>query len=849
MKPYGACRLCLVEVAGDARPVTACDTEIRAGMDVRTHTETLERLRRTQLRLMAEHYPAAAVVAEPDLPFHRDLRQYGVTPHDRPARAAWSDDTHPYLGVDMSRCIHCYRCVRICDEVQGQFVWQVWQRGEQTHVRPASGTSLLTSDCTSCGACVDTCPSGALFDKQRQRLGAAETWTTTTCVYCAVGCQMEVGRRAEQVVAVRPANGAVNRGHLCAKGRYAFEFAAAPERVTRPMIRRGTRWEVVGWDDALDHTAERLRQVIRGVGPDAVGVLGSARGTNEENYLIQKFARLVAGTNNVDCCARVCHAPSAAALKQMLGAGAATNSFDDIERAALIMICGANPTENHPIVGARIKQAVLHGTKLIVVDPRRIELAQYADLHLAPRPGRNVPLLNAMACAILEEGLIDPAFVAERVDGLEDFTTFLGAFRPEAVAAECGVAAATIRAAARLYAQAESAMCFHGLGVTEHLQGTEGVMTLINLALLTGNIGKPGAGINPLRGQNNVQGAAHMGCEPGLLPGSQDLESAGERFEALWGAPIPRRRGLSLMGMMDAAANGGLKALWAYGYDIYLTLPGAAATARALGGLDLVIVQDLFLNETARAFGTVFLPAASVFERDGTFMNSDRRVQRVRQVVPPPDEARPDLWIICELARRLGAGKWFDFDDAESVWNEVRRVWPAGAGLSYARIEGESLHWPCPTEDHPGTPILHAGRFARGPRAALRTIPYVPTTETVTDDLPFLLCTGRDLYHFNAGTMTSRTPNALLRSTDSLQLSSQDAARLGVTDGDKLVVRSRYGEAVLPARVSDQVAPGMLYTTFHDPSSFVNRLTSPVRDRHVETPEYKVTAVALARQE
>jgi formate dehydrogenase major subunit len=850
LKPYGACRLCLVEVAGEARPVTACDTAIRAGMDVRTHTPALERLRRTQLQLMAARYPATAVAAEPDLPFHRELLRYDVTPGDRPPVVAWTDDTHPYLGVDMNRCIHCNRCVRICDEVQGQFVWQVWERGERTHVRPASGASLLTSGCTSCGACTDTCPSGALFDKQVQRLGAAEDWTTTTCVYCAVGCQMEVGRRGERVVAVRPANGAVNRGHLCSKGRYAFEFASSPERVTRPMIRRGGDWEVVGWDDALDYTAERLRRILAAAGPDAVGVLGSARATNEENYLIQKFARVVAGTNNVDCCARVCHAPSAAALKSMLGAGAATNSFDDIERAALILICGASPTENHPIVGARIKQAVLRGAKLVVIDPRRIELAHYADIHLALRPGRNVPLLNAMACTIIEEGLFDRAFIAARVDEMEEFTTFVRDFRPEAVAAECGVTAEAIRAAARLYAQTSPAMCFHGLGVTEHVQGTEGVMALIDLALLTGNVGKPGAGINPLRGQNNVQGAAHMGCDPGVLTGSQDMETARERFESVWGAPIPRRRGLSLLGMMDAAAGGRLAALWAFGYDIYLTLPDAAATARALGGLELLIVQDLFLNETARAFGTVFLPAASVFERDGTFMNSDRRVQRVRRVVPPPGEARPDLWIICELARRLDAAKAFDFTDAESVWNEVRAVWPAGAGLSYPRLERESLHWPCPTRDHPGTPILHAATFGHGhPRTALRRIPYVPTAETVSDELPYLLCTGRHLYHFNAGTMTYRTPNALLRRTDTLQLSSQDATRLGVRDGDAVVVRSRYGEVILPAQISDQVTPGVLYTTFHDPASFVNRLTSPVRDRLTETPEYKVTAVTLSLSE
>lgn len=847
LAPTGACRLCTVEVEGESRPVTACNLRLRDGLVIRTHTEALERLRRTLLELMARHYPAEAIAAEPDLPLHRWLRDYGVTPLSEPPAVAWRDDTHPYLGVAMNRCIHCYRCVRICDEVQGQFVWKAWQRGETTHVRPATGTSLLESECTSCGACVDTCPSGALFDKQTARLGAAQEWITTTCVYCAVGCQMEAGKRDNRIVAVRPADGAVNRGHLCAKGRYAFEFTQSPDRATQPMIRRNGEWKQASWDEALDFSAERLRAIIERDGPDAVGVLGSARATNEDNYLAQKFARVVVGTNNVDNCARVCHTPSAAALKMMLGTGAATNTFDDIERAALIMVVGANPTHNHPIVGARIKQAVLRGAKLIVIDPRRTELAQYADIHLAITPGCNVPLLNAMAGTIIDEALTDNDFIAERVDDYDAFAEFAGEYLPETVGAACGVPANDIRAAARLYASAKPAMCFHGLGLTEHTQGTEGVMALINLALLTGNLGRPGAGINPLRGQNNVQGAAQMGCDPGVLTGAVDVNEARARFESIWGAALPRTRGRSLIDMMDAASKGTLKALWVVGYDIYQTLPNATATAQSLGKLDLLIVQDLFLNETARVFGTVFLPAASVFERDGTFMNSDRRVQRVRRIVAPPGEARPDAWIVCELAKRMGAGKHFEFADAESIWNEVRAVWPGGAGLSYARIWNESLHWPCPDEKHPGTPILHAAAFAHGARAALRAIPYIRSEEVTSDEYPFLLTTGRSLYHFNAGTMTRRTPNAALERTDCLDISAADAQPLGIADGDRVTVTSRHGETALPARVSDSVPKGVLYATFHDPSSWVNRLTSSHRDRYVKTPEYKLTAVALRR--
>ncbi len=847
VKPSGSCRLCSVTVDGEPRPVASCTTTACDGMVVRTHTPDLESLRRTLLELMAEHYPSSALAAEPEHSFHRYLAQYGVTPKSREPKKAWRDDTHPYIGVDMDRCIHCYRCVRICDELQGQFVWKAWQRGEDTHIRPATGSSLLTSECTSCGACVDACPSGALFDKQPKRLGAANKWTTTTCAYCAVGCQMEVGSRDETIVAIRPVQAATNRGHLCVKGRYAFEFTQASDRQTQPMIRRNGVWEVVGWGEALDFTAQRLREIIERDGPDAIGLLGSARATNEDNYVMQKFARLAVGTNNIDACARVCHQPSAAALKTMLGTGAATNSFDDIERASLIMICGANPTANHPVVGARIKQAVLKGAKLIVVDPRATELTRYADMHLAPLPGRNIPLFNAMACVIVEEGLVDTAFVKERVDDYDAFADFVRQFRPEAVAGECGVSAEAIRAAARLYAQAKQAMCIHGLGMTEHTQGTEGVMTLINLALLTGNLGKPGSGINPLRGQNNVQGSAHMGCEPSSLTGGQNLRDARERFERAWGAVIPQNPGLSLPRMLDKAAAGGLKVLWAFGYDIYLSMPDANVVAEALSKIDLVIVQDLFLNEIGKAFGDVFLPAASAFERDGTFMNSDRRVQRVRQVVPPRGQARPDHWIIGEVARRLGAGKHFEFENAEAIWNEVRSVWPAGAGLSYRRIEKESLHWPCPTESHPGTPILHANEFACGKRTKLRPISYLKTDETTDARYPFLLTTGRDLYNFNAGTMTLRTPNAELHTADFLDITPDDAAALDLHSGDSAVITSRYGEIVLPVRVAANLTPGVLFTTFHHPAFFVNRAVSPRRDRIVETPEYKVTAVSIRR--
>ena len=518
LKPIGSCRLCLVQVNGQPRPLAACNTPLAAGMVISTHTGALENERRMLLRMLAQHHPGKGLSQFPEKEFYRYALQYGLTDADFDGAQdpQLLDNSHPYIHVDMSNCVVCYRCVRICEEVQGQFVWQILNRGHETRIVPDSGTTLLESSCVGCGACVDTCPTGALEDKSILARGTPTAWTRTTCPYCGTGCEMSVGTNDNQLVSIKPIlNAPVSRGHLCVKGRYAFDFVSANDRITEPMIRKNGEWHRVTWDEAISFTASRLRHIARQYGPDSIAILGSARGTNEENYLAQKFARVVIGTNNVDCCARVCHTPTAAAMKLMLGAGAATNSYDDIERARTILICGSNPTENHPIVGARIKQAALSGAKLIVIDPRKIELAQYATLHLQPRPGTNIPLLNALAHTIVQAQLFDKDFVTDRVAEWDEFCEFIKQSSPEQAEQICGVKADLIRDAARLYATAKPSICFHGLGVTEHTQGTEGVMCLVNLALLTGNIGKPGTGINPLRGQNNVQGAAHMGCDPG----------------------------------------------------------------------------------------------------------------------------------------------------------------------------------------------------------------------------------------------------------------------------------------------------------------------------------------------
>jgi formate dehydrogenase major subunit len=851
LKPIGSCRLCLVQVEGRPRPITACDNQLVDGMVMSTHTAALENERRMLLRMLAQQHPSKGLRDFPAKQFYRYALQYGLTENDFNGEhdPELLDDSHPYIHVDMSQCVTCYRCVRICDEVQGQFVWQVVNRGHDTQIVPDSGTTLRESSCVSCGACVDTCPSGALEDHSILSRGVPTKWTRTTCPYCGTGCEMNVGTTNGRIVSISPALDApVSRGHLCVKGRYAFDFVYASDRITEPLIREHGEWHKVKWDEAISFTARRLQTVIEEHGADSIGVLGSARATNEENYLTQKFARLVIGTNNVDCCARVCHTPTAAAMKLMLGTGAATNSYDDIEKAQTILVCGSNATENHPIIGARIKQAVLKGAKLIVIDPREIQLARYATIHLRPRPGTNIPLLNALAQTIIAEQIYDEAFGKERVDELDEFRVFIEQFTPECAEQISGVNAGLIRAAARLYASNKPSICFHGLGVTEHTQGTEGVMCLVNLALLTGNIGRPGTGINPLRGQNNVQGAAQMGCDPGTLAGSVSITDGRERFEKAWKAGVPESHGLNLLEMMDAAGAGKLKALWAIGYDVFLTNANAGATEHALRSLDLVIVQDMFLNETARGFGTVFLPAASSFEKDGTFMNAERRIQRIRSAIDPIVESRSDWDIICAVARAMGTGEFFDYKSAEEIWNEVRTVWPAGSGITYERLEKRGLQWPCADENDPGTEVLHEKSFPVGPKASLRRVRYRPTEETVNDEFPFLLNTGRKLYQFNAGTMTARTPNHELQPTDHLEICREDAERLQVESGQSVRVRSRYGEASMPIRITSTVRPGELFATFHFAEVFLNRVTSPHRDRYVKSPEYKVTAVRIEKE-
>jgi formate dehydrogenase major subunit len=849
LAPAGNCRMCVVRVEGKGQPVTACNTKLENGWRVTTHTPALESERRMILAMHAHRYPAAAIAAHPDKPFHRMLVDYGVAHEANGADArAYRDETHPYMRVDMSRCIQCDRCIRICRDVQGQDVWWKILRGPKSEIRPRLADTMLDAGCVSCGACSDTCPTGAIEDRSVTERGVPDTWTRTTCPYCGVGCELSAGSLDGKLIQVKPVlDSPVNKGHTCVKGRYAHGFVHAKDRVTEPMIRDNGTWRTATWDEALAFTAAGFRRALDAHGPGAVAVLGSARATNEENYVTQKFARLALGTNNVDCCARVCHAPTATAMAAVFGTGAATNSYDDLELAETLLVVGANPTEGHPVVGARIKQRARAGAKLIVIDPRRTELAELADVHLALRPGTNVALFNAIANVIVTEHRVDRAFVDARVAEYAAFAEFVRAWTPERAAEICGVEAEDIRHAARLYASRRPGWSCHGLGLTENDQGSEAVMALSNLALITGNVGVPGGGVNPLRGQNNVQGSAHMGVEPSKLAGYVTIEKGRELTERVWGEKLPAEAGLTMVRMMDAAGRGELHALYCIGYDILLTNPDTNATRAALAKVGFVVVQDLFLNETAREFAHVLLPACSSYEKDGTFMNAERRVNRVRQAIPAVGQSRPDWKIVCDLARALGHAHGFDFESAEQIWDEVRAVWPDGRGLAYSRLEPAGMQWPCTDESQPGTARLHTIRFTLGDRAMLQSIEYRPSVESVDEDFPFLLTTGRNLYIFNAGTMTNRTPNLSLHPVDTLDLSPEDAHRLGIADGDRVRLVSRHGEATLPANVDLRVKPGQAFATFHTPEAWLNRVIGTGRDKLAGTPEYKVTAVRVEK--
>ena len=715
LAPEGGCRLCLVEVNRASRPVGACHTPIQPRMEIATHTAKLESLRREILELYLEadeHREFQADSRESE--FTRLLARYGLRPKplDPSPSGKRIDQSHTYLRFDPQLCISCRRCLNACEQIQGQFVYGIAGRGPATHLIFGPGDRFDESACVGCGACVDQCPTHAISDRDRCEATPAERVTQSVCGYCGVGCRIEIESAGERVVRIRGVpDAAVNRGHLCVKGRYAHNYHHSGDRLSQPLKRVGDDWVPISWDEALQLAAERLSGIRDRHGPNALGGLASSRSTNEAAYLLQKLFRIVIGTNNVDCCARVCHSSTALALQKVTGTGAASASFGDIESARCIVLAGANPTEAHPVVGARLKQAVLKGARLIVIDPRRVELAEYADRHLQVRPGSNVPLFNALAKVLAEEGLIDSAYLEERVEGFPEYREFLRTLSLEVAAAQAGVPSTKIYEAARLMGSLRPVLFVTGLGLSELTQGTASVMTLANLAMLTGSIGRPGAGMLPLRGQNNVQGSADMGTMPGQVTGYQSLRDpeVRNRLQQVWGRVPPEEPGLTIPEMIDAAARGDLRGLWVQGEDIAQSDPNEAHVIKALSRLDFLIVQEMFFSETAR-YAHLVLPAAGALEQEGTFTNGERRIQRVRPAVRPPGEARPDWSVIRDVAVALGAS--WHYQEPADVMDEIARVAPhLFGGVSYNRLGADGLQWPCPEPGHSGTARVHDGRF------------------------------------------------------------------------------------------------------------------------------------------
>lgn len=832
LSPRGHCRSCLVDI--DGRLAAACTTPATEGMDIRTDTPRLREYR-TDLGelILAEASPGGRAGAM--------VQGWGSTGarYTRAFHCSRTESANPYLRIDLDACIRCRLCVRACDEIQGQFVYSVIGRGAESSIDWGEET-LASGGCVSCGACASVCPSGAITDVDRLR--AAQVMpgppVRTTCGYCGVGCQLDVYAAGDDVVSIDGAPSPVNARHTCVKGRYAHGFLRHEDRLTAPLVRRAGELHEATWGEAIDYVVRELER-LRG----KVGGLSSSRCTNEENYLFQKWMRGGLGTHDVDCCARVCHAPSAAGMRRALGTGAATNSLADLDVADLILVAGSNTTEAHPVTGARIKRSALSGTALVVIDPRRTELADLADVHLALRPGTNVLLLNSLAHVLVAEKLLDERFIAERTEGFRELAEHLERYSPEHTEAMTGVPAEQVRRAARLIGTAERPMQVHGLGITEHHQGSEAVMLLCNLALLTGAIGRPGVGVNPLRGQNNVQGAADMGCQPDLLAGYLDPKDPAvrARIEAAWGRPLPTLPGRTIPQMYDAMFSGDLRGLVVLGEDIVQTDNNANRVRAALGKLDLLVVQELFLSETAK-LAHVVLPGASYLEKDGTFTNGERRVQRVRRVVDPPGNARSDWRILCDLMAATGFPQ--KFSGPADILAEVTSIAPMLSGVSFERLEEGGLQWPVPTADHAGTSVLHSESFPIG-RARLSCVDYVPSPSLEAGWRPLLLMTGRVLEHYNTSSMTRRTGDSALVPADTLELNPADADRRGIADGAAVVVESTFGEAHTVARITDRVMAGTAFLSFHFPETGTNRVTGDVLDRLAACPEYKLVPVEV----
>ena len=877
MEAWGSCRLCLVEIEGRRGTPASCTTPVAPGMVVRTQTDKLRKLRRGVMELYISDHPLdcltcaangdcelqdmAGAVGLRDVryeaPPEAPLANHFLRKTDGVQNPDWlpKDDSNPYFTYDPSKCIVCSRCVRACEEVQGTFALTIEGRGFGSRVSAGMlGDTFLSSDCVSCGACVQACPTATLQEKSVIEIGTPERKVVTTCAYCGVGCSFEAELRGDQVVRMTPwKHGKANRGHSCVKGRFAWGYANHQDRILSPMIRDSIQdpWKEVSWEEAIAFAAARLRAIQDTHGVRSIGGITSSRCTNEETYLVQKMIRSVFGNNNTDTCARVCHSPTGYGLGKTYGTSAGTQDFDSVEHTDVVIVIGANPTDGHPVFASRLKKRLRAGAQLIVIDPRRIDLVRSPHVeaahHLPLRPGTNVAVVTSLAHVIVTEGLHDEGFIRDRCDWDEflHYAEFVSDARhsPEATALLTGVPAQELRAAARLFAKGGNGAIYYGLGVTEHSQGSTTVMAIANLAMLTGNIGRPGVGVNPLRGQNNVQGSCDMGSFPHELPGYRHVsqDATREVFERLWGTVIDKEPGLRIPNMLDAAVEGTFRGLYVQGEDILQSDPDTRHVSAGLAAMDCVIVHDLFLNETAN-YAHVFLPGSTFLEKDGTFTNAERRINRVRRVTMP--KARYADWEATQaLANAMGAG--WTYTHPSQIMDEIAATTPSFAGVSYEKLETlGSVQWPCNEAAPEGTPLMHVDGFVRG-KGRFMVTEYVATDERTGPRFPLLLTTGRILSQYNVGAQTRRTANVVWHQEDVLEIHPHDAEVRGIKDRDWVRLASRAGETSLRAVITDRVSPGVVYTTFHHPDTQANVITTDYSDWATNCPEYKVTAVQV----
>lgn len=857
LEPFGSCRVCSVDVAlienGPVKTQASCHTPIMADSYIYPDSDRVQKLRKNIIELVLTDHPLDCLTCEVNnnCELQEVAAKVGVRdvryPEGKNHLDRKKDLSHAYMTSDMSKCINCFRCVRACDEVQGQFVLSMAGRGFDSHIVKGQETTFALSDCVSCGACAQACPTSAISDVFESKSIVFDKKERTVCTYCGVGCNLDVAVSAGKIKSIQaPFDAEANSGHTCLKGRYAFSFYNHTERLRSPMIKRNGEFENVSWDEAYDFIANKLTEIKNTYGPDSIGGISSARCTNEENYIMQKFIRAVIGTNNIDSCARVCHSPTALGMQRTFGTGAATNSVVDLKFTDCMMVIGANPTDAHPVTGAKIKQTAMKGKTLIVIDPRKTELTKYANFHLQLKPGTNVALLNMMLHYIVKENLEDSDFINRRTEGYEDFKASLLKLNMDELAEITTVDKNLVREAAIAYASAPNAMSFHGLGVTEHSQGTYTVMLIADLAMITGNIGRRGVGVNPLRGQNNVQGAADMGCQPHQGAGYFDvtLPDNHKMYEDFYQAKLPNYAGLKIPQMYDAMLAGKMKALWVAGEDMAQTDPNTHHVNAALGKLDLFIVQELFMTETAK-LADVILPGASFLEKSGTFTNGERRIQRVNKVVEPIEGCKSDGQIIADIMNRMGY-KQADYDP-KTLLEEISQIVPFFAGVKWDELGDNGKQWPV-LPDGSDTEILHLETFKRGLGKFVYN-DWKESEEIVQNAkvFPYIITTNRELEHYNCGAMTRRTRNVDILTEDVLLICAEDAAKNFIKDGDMVCVESARGKVDIKAKITDEVKPGVLSSTFHFPEMMLNNITSSVADTEAMCPEYKVVACRIRK--